>query len=389
VKVLLCVHHRLDPDAGAPGATLELGRTLAAVGCEVDYFAYDHAFGEISREGVRPKVSFPWKVATFLTRHASSFDVIDASTGDAWLWASLGRPRARRPNALVTRSHGLEHTAHEAARESARSVGPGLSWKYPLYHGGFRLWEVKRSLELADHCILLNAADRDYVRDRLRVPPERLSVVPNGISDRFHEAPAPAASAGPLRLAFIGRWTTYKGKHTLVEAAVKLDRRGVDFTLSALGTGAADAVAGDFPEHLRNRVCVIPTFANAVLPELLAGHEILIFPTLSEGSSGSLLEAMACGLVPVATSVGSAPELLAGKQSGTLVPVNDAEAIATAVERLASDREALLELRRRAQQTGRRFRWRDVVARTLDVYRRALAARSTTSRKRGPTLNQV
>ena len=44
MRVLLCVHHRLERDAGAPGATLELGRALEAAGCEVDYYGYEQAF---------------------------------------------------------------------------------------------------------------------------------------------------------------------------------------------------------------------------------------------------------------------------------------------------------------------------------------------------------
>lgn len=390
MRVLLAIHHRLNPDAGAPGVTLALGEALQAAGCEVDYFAYDHAFPRSMDERIGRKLRFPWHLAAALARRAHEVDVVDASTGDAWLWASLRRPGARGRTALVTRAHGLEHVADQRTRCAARELGAPLSWKYPVYHGSLRLWEVRRSLVRADHCILLNTLDRDYVRDRLGVPSYRTSVIPNAIADHFHEVSTPRdLGSAPIQLAFIGRWTTFKGKETLVEVAVRLEERGVDFALSVLGAGQPDAVLGDFPASVRPRVAVTPAFANADLPRLLSGHEVFVFPTLSEGSSVSLAEAMVCGLAPVATAVGAAPELIEHGRSGLIVEVGDTEGIAAAVERLAANRAALLEMRHRAHEAARASRWSDVAARTLEVYERALSTSSTADTKRGPTLRHV
>jgi glycosyltransferase involved in cell wall biosynthesis len=367
--VLLCVHHRLDPDAGAPGATLELGRALSAAGCEVDYFAYDHAFREISREAVGHQLRFPWKVATFLTRQGSRFDVIDASSGDAWVWASLGRPRARRRNALVTRSHGLEHVSDECARRSTWGDGEPLSWKYPLYHGGFRLWEVQRSLRAADHCVLLNSGDCAYAGDRLGVRVDRMSVMANGIRDHFHAAPdVEGADGGPVRLAFIGNWISRKGRDVLPEAIRTLADRGLDFRLSILGAGRSSGVLDDFAGELHDRLSLQPTFANEDLPELLAGQEVLLFPSLAEGSSVAMLEGMACGLAPVATEVGAAPDVIEPGRQGLLIPPGDPDALAEAVLALAGDRSALTSMRRHAQETARGYRWDTIAAKTIELY---------------------
>ena len=238
--------------------------------------------------------------------------------------------------------------------------------------------------------MLLNSLDRDYVENRLGIPPERTSVIPNGIADHFHRAPPPEDhGAGPIRLAFVGRWTTYKGKEALVDAAVRLSDCEVPFSLSLLGTGPTDAVLRDFPDSLRSLIDVRPAFANTDLPELLADHDVFLFPSLSEGSSASLIEAMACGLAPVATRVGAAPEIVEEGRSGLLVGVGDAEAIAHSVRQLSADRPRLLEMRRWAQEVARGYRWSKVAERTLAVYERALAARSTAETKRGPTLGQV
>ena len=194
VKVLLAVHHRLDPDAGASGATLALGQALAGAGCEVEFFGFDHAFPGVKGYTIRQAVQFPWRLASFLRRNARRFDVVDSSTGDNWVWAEQGRPGVQKPHLLVTRSHGLEHIADTALRAEAKRNKTRLSWKYPVYHGGIRLWEVKKSLHLADHCFLLNAGDQEYVCSRLHIPPGRVSVLPNGISDAFLGLPVAAAS---------------------------------------------------------------------------------------------------------------------------------------------------------------------------------------------------
>ena len=372
MRVLLSVHHRLDFDQGAPGATLALGRALAAAGCEVGYLAYDHVFGALTEERVSHQLRFPWRAAADLGRRAGGFDVVDASSGDAWVWATLGRPGGRG-TALVTRAHGLEHLAVERARSAALEGGQPLSWKYPLYHGGLRLWEVGRSLRLSDHSVLLNAGDRDYVRDRLGVPAERLSVIHNGVPDHFHEVGPPEPVEGPVRLAFLGRWSADKGAPTVVEAIAALDERGVDFSLTVLGTlGEPGDVLADVPDALRSRVSVVARFTNRRLPELLAGHELFVFPSRSEGASGALVEAMACGLAPVATPVGGAPEVVTAG-SGVLV---EADRVPETVARLAQDREALLDMRRRAQRAANRYRWSDVASRTIEVYERAVAVRS-------------
>lgn len=378
MRVLLCLHHNLNPDFGSPGATLAMGGALEAAGLEVAYYTYDQAYGRLPVERVNHRIRFAGHVAAFLARHAERFDVVDASTGDLWLWASLGRPGLAGGAAVLTRAHGLEHIADETARAAAFDVGPPLSWKYPLYHGCLQLWEVRRSLRLSDACIVLNSPERDYVRDRLGVGGERLAIVSNGIPERFHALPAPQVPAieGPLRVAFIGRWSTYKGRHTLVEAVERLRSRGVQLSLSILGTLVEEAtVLEDFSPATWRDISVARTFANSALPDLLAGREVFLFPSLAEGSSVALLEAMACGLAPIATAVGAAPEIIDGT-NGVLVEPGDADAVTAAVERLAGNRGELLEMRRRAQQTARGHRWTDVARRTIEVYRRALAGRA-------------
>jgi glycosyltransferase involved in cell wall biosynthesis len=363
--------------------TRALGSALEKAGCDVEYLGFEHVFRRwAARPGMAPagvghSIRFPWLVAHRLAADARRFDIVDASLGDAWVWASLGRPGARRPLGLVARSHGLEHVTDKAVRAAARTGGLPLSRKYPIYHGGYRLWEVSKSLRLSDRCILLNQAERAWAADRLGVPRERLVLIPNAIDETFHRAaPAKPVGEGPVRLAFVGSWIPRKGTSTLVEVLEQLATDGIPFRLSILGCGDAAAARADLPRALADRISIVPAYRGNELPSLLADHELLLFPSRSEGSSLALVEAMACGLAPLATRVGAAPDLITPDHDGVLVDVGDATTIAAHVTRLAGDRAALTRMRLAAQETARRYRWDEIAARTLRAYEQALASRS-------------
>jgi glycosyltransferase involved in cell wall biosynthesis len=133
------------------------------------------------------------------------------------------------------------------------------------------------------------------------------------------------------------------------------------------------AIREQFPDDLRSRIRVVPRYDNACLPELLRGQEVLLFPSRFEGFSLALLEGMAQGLAPVATLVGGAGSVVETGVNGVLVRLDDSEGLTDALAWLAADRSRLLEMRRRAQETARTYRWSKTAQRTRDLYCRLLA----------------
>lgn len=89
-------------------------------------------------------------------------------------------------------------------------------------------------------------------------------------------------------------------------------------------------------------------FAGAVVGKdkaaLLAEADALCLASYSEGLPYALLEAMAAGVVPIATRVGGIPDVMQEGLHGAFVPARDADAIAQAIEALARDRARLARM---------------------------------------------
>jgi glycosyltransferase involved in cell wall biosynthesis len=69
----------------------------------------------------------------------------------------------------------------------------------------------------------------------------------------------------------------------------------------------------------------------------MAGSDLFVFTSLNEGFGNVIIEAMACGLPVVGTRVGGTPELVQDGQNGFLVDSDDIQALATAIQKIATN----------------------------------------------------
>ena len=374
MKILLTIHHNLDPNSGAPGVTWKLGQEYQKLGHEVEYYSFDNLPQKLP--GRVKSMMFPEFLASHILALSKkqSVEIVDASTGDAWVWAKLRR--SSNSPVLVTRSHGLEHIMHLENLEEARLGKLHLSWKYPLYHGGFRLWEVASSLRDADLSLFGNHRDLEYGVEKLGVDPGRTRVFANGIPEAFLNLPfepTPEAEDSVIRISLQASYIPRKGIHYGVPALNKILARYPQVEVSFVGTGCSKAqVYADFEPSVRDRIRVVPRYRYETLPELLRGHHIKLFPTLSEGFSVALLDAIACGLAPATTTTPGPMEVVSDGDNGILVPSRDSQALEQALERLILDRPYLDRLRRNAYATAQNYSWERIARDNLAFYEEAL-----------------
>jgi glycosyltransferase involved in cell wall biosynthesis len=376
MRILLAIHHETDVDSGASGTFLELANAYEAAGHAVRLLSYDDFPIDLPHRA--KDLVFPEFAAWRMWKIAQEVDLIDASTGDAWLWARLYRFAGnKRSPLLVTRSHGLEHIAHEARMREAAEGRLDLSWRYPVFYGGLRLWEVSQSLRLADLVFLLNEHDRRYATGRLGVAPERCHIVRNGLPDYLIGLAEPEPRSDErIRVAMLGSYSLRKGIDYAMPALRSVLERQPSLELSMLGTGtpAATVLAG-LPAAVHNRVTVMERYRRNQLPELLKGHQITLLASLSEGFGKAALEAMSCGLAPICTDSPGPTEFIEHEVNGLIVPPRSTEGIEGALERLIGDRAELARLRAAAHRTAQGFSWAAVADERLQMYERALAGR--------------
>ncbi len=372
MRILLSIHHALDPDAGAPSAVLSLAAALRGLGHDAGVLGLPPGRGMVRRSAP----GFAIACDRAFARAAPGLDVIDASTGDAWLYGR--RRRSDRP-ILVTHSHGLEHRMHRRLMDDVRQGRARTSWRYPLYNGSLRLWEVARSLRVADLCLFLNAADRDHAVGALRVAADRCRVVANGVDDRLLDREPAWSIPGPgaLRVAHLGDWSSRKGMQDSTLALTRLLRRFPAASAAILGAGCEPcAVLSAFDDDLHGRVDVSRRYARADLPALIGDAHVLLMPSRSEGSPLVLGEAMACGLAPVAAAIPGVVGRVTDGVDGLLVPAGDGEALAASLALLVEQPALLASLRRAARRRALGWGWADVARTRVALYEEALARRA-------------
>src|SRR5450432_3247499 len=151
----------------------------------------------------------------------------------------------------------------------------------------------------------------------------------------------------PLKLAYLGRLAVNKGILETIEAVRILRDRGVDVDLTIGGSGAAEGEISRAINagSLGDRVHLAGAISGDVKQRLWDEADVFAFPTYHrEGLPYALLEAMAAGAVPVVSPVGAIPDVMQHEVHGLFVPAHDPAAVATALERLATDRQLLHRL---------------------------------------------
>jgi glycosyltransferase involved in cell wall biosynthesis len=374
MKILFSIHHEIGGDAGAPGVTLRLAKALEARGHQVTIRSYSDS----PHIGWVRTLGFPFALFKHVWQHPE-YDVLDLSSGDGWvinLFKHFFGWRAGQRS--FTRSHGLEHTVDQFERKQAKTSGIPLSWKYPIYHGGFRLWECKQSFVWANGSLMLNKYDADVLNQRFGIAPSKIFRVPNAADDIFLSNAARLKSAAPpsaqtvetFGIAYVGSWLERKGVRYLAQALNEILGRHPQVHVGLFGTGAANTAAIQAalaPEHFA-RVKITPRFKNLALPELLSDYHVLAFPTLSEGFPLGPIEAMACGLVPITSDTPGPTEYISDGQNGLVVPPRDAPALALAIDRLIADPAFLMQLRERALDTASSYSWPAIAELTERIY---------------------
>jgi sugar transferase (PEP-CTERM/EpsH1 system associated) len=241
--------------------------------------------------------------------------------------------------AVVHSEHGLETDAN--------------AWE-PLRRRLFRRF----AFELSHRVVSVSYQLRDLHARRTGFATRRISVIHNGVDGRrFHpdaETRVQARrelgiSADEFCIGSVGNLLPVKDHMTLLKAFDRIAGISQACRLVLFGEGSErptlEAFADAHPEW-RKRVTFLGS-SNRV-GEMLNGLDVYVLPSVSEGISNSLLEAMATGLPVVATATGGNPEVIIDGESGLLFPVGDSERLANILLELGAKKDQRIQLGQRA-----------------------------------------
>jgi glycosyltransferase involved in cell wall biosynthesis len=312
---------------------------------------------------------------------AARIDVRCLGLGDYYPRSVVRAARALvDARAALVHTHG--HFAGVAGRLAARLVGIDAVVHH-LHTTDTTLRPRHRRLErllgmLSRRILCCSGAVARHARIDLLLPDSLLQLVPNGIE------PAPPADQEAARQALgspappiagcVGSLTPHKGQATLLRAWAT--RAAGPGTLVLVGDGPERSALVALAARLGLAGRVVFAGARPDARRLLPAFDLLILPSrVREGLSLAALEGMDAGLPLVATRVGGLPEIVEDGRTGILVPEDDHEAMAAAIDAVLGDPDRARAWgaagRRRVEES---FRAAVMVRRVESIYEVALAA---------------
>jgi glycosyltransferase involved in cell wall biosynthesis len=266
---------------------------------------------------------------------------------------------------------GLPELCHELGLPVVATFHVPYDSRFGLWQGistaVYRLYA--QSLASFDRVIIFSEQQKSLL-EHYGVPADNVAVIPNGVDiDKY--APGPSDFKQSLKasalVGYLGRVDPEKNVDILVRAFQDVDA-AEDVKLVVVGSGS------DKRRLDRRYGNARVVFTGQVIDEadriaMLRAMDIFVLPSMVEGLSLSLLEAMACGVAPVATDVGSDGEALRG--AGILVDTKDLDGqLRLALRTLIDFPEFRAELGQRARARAvERYSLSDNLDRLLGVYR--------------------
>jgi len=249
------------------------------------------------------------------------------------------------------------HTSywHGSANGSWRQIPKG--WLSKLVHKTLLPNARRNQLDFA-HVLCVSAFMQNHMICEAGVPRPQTRVVHNGIEPELFRMRNLAQSSEQVRFLYAGRLSQAKGVHTAIEAFVRAlnINAHLPMTLSIVGGGTPAYEAQLRKQVAESNATQAVSFYGKVpreqMPAILAEHDVLLLPSIwDEPLARMTQEAMACGLVVIATSTGGTPEIVHDEQNGLLFAANDVEMLAKKITRVAGDGALRRRLAQAARQT--------------------------------------
>ena len=265
----------------------------------------------------------------------------------AAFWRLIALLRDLRPGIVHSRNWGAIDAVAAARLAGVRVVVHGEHGREAGDPQGQnpRRRRVRRLLQpLVSRFVTVSRDLERWLVEDIGLRQEKVLTIPNGVDldrfgncDRLEARRALGVPASGVILGTVGRLDPVKDQAGLVRAFAEVAQAHREAWLIVAGDGPcrADLLGLACDLRVSERVRFLGECRN--VPGILAAMDVFVLPSIGEGMSNTLLEAMASGLPVVATRVGGNPELVEDRVSGRLVPSRDPRALAGAIAEYLDD----------------------------------------------------
>lgn len=289
----------------------------------------------------------------------------------------------------ITKTYDLIHAHHPIAAMVMKQVFPDTKLILTLHSSYERelllnkaikpdgleqqfLTKIYRELEVtADRMLTVSHAFKNYLADYVEHA-DRIKVIHNGFDEKRFR---PIAHENEVtQFISVCRLIPAKGLDVLLKACARIKEKGHPFVLHLIGDGPIRKELEAMAQSLGLYDDII-FYGYMLHPEqFMPFFDVFVLPSRAEAFGSVFAEAALCQLALVGTNVGGIAEQIEHRVNGLLVPAEDDEALAEALESVIIDPDFRYQLARAASNKAKKdYSLERVIAQLKKVYREELA----------------
>lgn len=230
--------------------------------------------------------------------------------------------------------------------------GSLLNWEF------LRFFDRLTKFLVTKYIVQTGIAKKDLML-KLGLPDDKFSVIPNSIDpDEFNikinteekKRELSISYTNYINISCVSNLRKGKGHTYLLEAFNNIYKKNTNINLLIIGAGELKNKLLEQIENYESRNNIYFLGKRNDVKEILKISDIFILPTLAEGMSNAIMEAMAMGLPIITTNISVNKELIEEDKTGILIPVRNVDAIENSLNNLINDASLRIKLGKNARQ---------------------------------------
>ena len=227
---------------------------------------------------------------------------------------------------------------------------------------------IKYLFKKADIFLAQSRRWEEFANQSLKIHSSKIKIIGNWTATNKHisigESRIINSNNKNLTLIFVGWLEKEKGILEILSAIKNLNKKGICFFIKFIGDGNLRIEIEKFiiDNNLQDRISILGWIDSKEIMEHMKSSDIFILPSWQEGMPNALIEALACSLPSIVTSVGAIPDYLKNLESSLLIPPKNVAELEAAIEELINNHS----LRKKLSKNGH------LVAKSVFLTRRSL-----------------